>query len=355
MKAQIQAKILVEIFFKEFLVNRNYHNLISLLDKKITWFGTGKDEVCDGFEEVAELLKKDFGQLETVFRITKQDLKEEKITKDISLVWGILSAETYFEGERLGFEEVRVTVVCKKREKSIKIIHFHLSLPSENQKEDECYPITMLRDYIENLSEIDNLNNIDDLSKVYLEMKKHYLELLETNKKLDHINVKLKNHIKIDGLTGLLNHTYIMKKLEEELSRCCHCGVPIVLLMLDLDYFKKVNDTYGHVVGDEVLMESSQLLQDIVGDLGGIGRYGGEEFCIVLPEIGLEKGLEISEKIRKSFEAHSFSSEGIKVTISIGISEANGDINKQRLIEVTDKLLYEVKNTGRNKVCAGGQ
>ncbi|MEG1278497.1 MAG: diguanylate cyclase [Cellulosilyticaceae bacterium] len=355
MKSQIQAKILVEIFFKEYLVNRNYHNLTSLLDKKITWFGTGKDEVCDGFEEAAELVKKDFSQIETLFNITRQKLKEEKITKDISVVWGILSAETYFGGERLGFEDVRVTVVCKKQEKSIKIIHVHISLPSENQKEDEFYPIIELRDYVEKLSEIDSLNNIDDLSKAYLEMKRHYLELLETNKRLNDINIKLKNHIKIDGLTGLLNHTYIMKKLEEELARCSHCGVPLVLLMLDLDYFKKVNDTYGHMVGDEVLMKSSQLLQDIVGDLGGVGRYGGEEFCIVLPEIGLEKGLEISEEIRKSFEAHSFSTEKIKVTISIGISEANGHIDKQKLIEETDELLYDAKNTGRNKVCVGGK
>ncbi|MBI4843340.1 MAG: sensor domain-containing diguanylate cyclase [Nitrospirae bacterium] len=158
-----------------------------------------------------------------------------------------------------------------------------------------------------------------------------------------------------DGLTGLYHHKFFELRLSEELERAKRYRHNLVLLMIDIDFFKKVNDTHGHLAGDMVLkgmgaiLKSSTRLSDIVA------RYGGEEFAVILPYISKQHALEVAERLRRSVEKNDF--EGIKITVSIGFcfyEPDDPDIEYKELIDVADKALYQAKESGRNRVEAAG-
>ncbi len=157
-----------------------------------------------------------------------------------------------------------------------------------------------------------------------------------------------------DGLTNLYNHRTIMELMEKEFQKAIRDQFSIAFLMFDIDYFKKVNDTYGHSTGDRVLKHVGNLLQASpkLSDL--IGRYGGEEFCIILSGQSFENVLTYSERLRKSIETQHFSSENIRirVTASIGISYKKPllDASVNDIIITADQKLYSAKKNGRNRI-----
>ena len=157
-----------------------------------------------------------------------------------------------------------------------------------------------------------------------------------------------------DGLTGLYNHNLIIELFGKECQRLKRSKEGIAFVMVDIDHFKNVNDTFGHKVGDDVLKGLSDLLSynSREGDI--VGRYGGEEFSLVLPDVTSSETLEICERLRKSVEDHVFKTEkeDIKITISMGscfkISDDTCDCSE--MIVLADKALYRAKNLGRNRV-----
>jgi diguanylate cyclase (GGDEF)-like protein len=155
-----------------------------------------------------------------------------------------------------------------------------------------------------------------------------------------------------DGLTGLFNHRVFQEKLSGELERSARSGKPVSLLLTDIDFFKKINDTYGHPVGDQVLKGVSGIIRETVRTVDIPARYGGEEFAIVLPETDAEGAFQIAERLRKAIGMQPYSAEGKKfqITISIGIAVLPGDARtKEELIEKADQALYHAKHNGRNR------
>lgn len=155
-----------------------------------------------------------------------------------------------------------------------------------------------------------------------------------------------------DGLTGLFNHRTFQERLSEELKRLNRFSAPLSLLLTDIDFFKKVNDTHGHPVGDLVLKGVSKLIRETVRDIDIPARYGGEEFAAILPGTDSEGALKIAERIRKTVMNTPFSSDTatFKVTLSIGIATSPHDAKtKEELIEKTDQALYHAKHHGRNQ------
>ena len=155
-----------------------------------------------------------------------------------------------------------------------------------------------------------------------------------------------------DGLTGLYNHRRFQEILLEEFKRLNRHSSPVSLLLTDIDYFKKVNDTYGHPVGDLVLKGVSKIIREEIRDMDVPARYGGEEFAVILPGTDAEGGKNIAERLRKAVMEKTFSSDGksLKVTISIGIATAPVDAkSREELIEKTDQALYHAKHNGRNQ------
>ena len=156
-----------------------------------------------------------------------------------------------------------------------------------------------------------------------------------------------------DGLTGLLNRGSIFDVLRIELARSAREHQPVALLMADLDGFKDINDTYGHLAGDAVLREAAQRMKAAARSYDSVGRYGGEEFLIVLPGCDIHDANAQAERVRKSIEARPFSTgrESIRVTCSIGLSCAR-DCPPDVLVREADAALYEAKSAGRNRVAA---
>jgi len=158
-----------------------------------------------------------------------------------------------------------------------------------------------------------------------------------------------------DGLTGVYNHRYFQEKLGEELAKAERYNKDLSLALLDVDHFKKFNDSYGHQEGDKVLKIVSQIIQNTIRNkVDTVARYGGEEFAIVLPEADGNVGRELADRVRKNIESHLFENNGktlYRVTVSIGVASYPFDAREQKsLIQLADKALYQCKADGRNCV-----
>lgn len=159
-----------------------------------------------------------------------------------------------------------------------------------------------------------------------------------------------------DPLTGLSNRRYFQNILSREIEVVARSGEPALLLMLDIDHFKKVNDTYGHPAGDAVLQATAKTLAACVRPMDTVARFGGEEFVIILPSCQSHYGQQVAERIRESVSAINVviaSGETIKVTISIGGAFAPRWVRStsELWVDRADIELYRAKSEGRNRVC----
>jgi len=155
-----------------------------------------------------------------------------------------------------------------------------------------------------------------------------------------------------DSLTGLLQHAHIKERLATELVRSSRQQQQVSVVMLDIDHFKKVNDSYGHLTGDQVITSLANLLKQQLRKSDMIGRYGGEEFLLVLPDCGVDKALKIVDKMRTAFARLPFTFDGnvFHCTFSAGIASGLGFEFPDQVIEQADQALYQAKSAGRNRV-----
>lgn len=181
--------------------------------------------------------------------------------------------------------------------------------------------------------------------------------LHEQISKIHDLQEKLRDQANRDSLTGLFNRRYLEGTLEREMARCKREGTPITVLLLDIDHFKLINDTYGHQAGDEVLRVFSRMLQDSARAEDIVCRYGGEEFLLVLPKMPLNIARERGEHLLRLFESTlvPFGDHRIRITTSIGIAGTPLHSNSaEGLIRCADEALYLAKHNGRNRVVTFG-
>lgn len=158
-----------------------------------------------------------------------------------------------------------------------------------------------------------------------------------------------------DGLTSLFNRRYLEQSLIKEFDRYKRYGSALSIVMLDLDHFKIINDQYGHLAGDEVLRRTADILTCGVREADTAGRYGGEEFVLILPQTNLEGAVRLAERLRVNVEAEEIVCNGatIHVTISLGVTQMRDAIlTHEELMQEADTCLYESKKQGRNRVTA---
>lgn len=158
-----------------------------------------------------------------------------------------------------------------------------------------------------------------------------------------------------DYLTGLANRRHCLEQAENELARTLRYGKELSILMLDVDRFKQVNDTYGHKVGDIVLQELSAVCCGTLRNVDVVGRIGGEEFAVLLPETGLEPAMEAAERLRAAIAAAPVTPGGglpLHFTVSLGVTTVTErDATVDELLNQADQALYRAKSEGRNRVC----
>lgn len=165
----------------------------------------------------------------------------------------------------------------------------------------------------------------------------------------------LKKLVITDSLTGLFNVGHLRYCISQEMERTRRQYSPTTFIMLDVDHFKKFNDSYGHVVGDEVLRHLANMIRSAIRQIDIPCRYGGEEFGIVLPSTPLLIGIQVAERIRKLVSVSSLNYDGqtLNITVSAGVNtfQANQGESLDSFIADTDKQLYRAKKSGRNRVC----
>ncbi len=155
-----------------------------------------------------------------------------------------------------------------------------------------------------------------------------------------------------DGLTGLYNHRHFHEQLELEVKRAQRYDLNLSLIMIDLDHFKKFNDSYGHLEGDSLLRKIAQILKSSLRETDFVARYGGEEFAVILPETNKAGASFAAERVRKTLSEQTFGEVGAKMTISLGVASYPDDaVLRTDLIKKADEALYRAKKEGRNRTC----
>jgi diguanylate cyclase (GGDEF)-like protein len=220
-------------------------------------------------------------------------------------------------------------------------------------KFDNYRPITGTADYMyQNTSFIPLISSTGEVTHLCL-IVYDVTDNAVHKQDLEQANLELAILSQTDGLTKLFNRTHWEFCLQAEYKRWTRSRHASCLVMLDIDHFKNVNDTYGHMVGDEVIKHLSGLIRHHVRETDISGRYGGEEFAILLADTPLENGLVFAERVRKEVEEAvvKYNDIDLKYTISIGIAEIEPSINTyEAWIECADAALYKSKENGRNRV-----
>ena len=199
---------------------------------------------------------------------------------------------------------------------------------------------TLLGAYEELLGETMKFQHIADLQ---------FDRLVRTQQELQEANATLERISGYDKLTGLYNRRKMIEVLDHEIQRIERFGAPGTIVMADIDRFKPINDTYGHLVGDEVLVQVSSLLKDKIRKVDFCFRWGGEEFVILLTETGYEEAMATTEKLRQEIEAYPCFTPG-PMTVSFGVAAYHEGWNQDTWIYQSDLALYQAKHLGRNRV-----
>ncbi len=207
------------------------------------------------------------------------------------------------------------------------------------------YIITKNMDEKLTYKEIEYLDELANQSATTINRANVYAEILK--------------HATLDALTGFYNRRQLEERIKQEVSSSRRQKTPLCGIMTDVDFFKRVNDTYGHAVGDLVLKTVSKVIRSQLREYDIAGRYGGEEFVILLPFTRTEEAKMVAERLRKSVENTVINIEDVNseaedkeihVTISLGVYEFNSDNTDEDLLKNADKALYKAKETGRNRV-----
>ncbi|AFA48671.1 sensor domain-containing diguanylate cyclase [Acetobacterium woodii] len=210
--------------------------------------------------------------------------------------------------------------------------------------------------YISNYGLLNILGHFFKILSFYLIYKAIIEKAIKEPQKA--IFTELQNQVNTDGLTSLFNHRYLYDQLEAEITYTFQTKKTFSIIIFDIDHFKKVNDRYGHVIGDKVLLSVGTIITKLTRSIDTVGRYGGEEFMVILPNTGIENCYHIAEKIRIEIEKTDFCQKGINITVSAGIAQFDNpsigekyeriSILANDFVNIADVNLYNAKSNGRN-------
>jgi diguanylate cyclase (GGDEF)-like protein len=223
-----------------------------------------------------------------------------------------------------------------------------ISVELQEKEDDNNIKDKLLKVVVSMDEELESLNSALKEEDENISLLKEKIKLLEYEIE------KLSKQLKIDYLTGIGNRQAMEEELEKREAEFIRYGRIYSVVFFDVDHFKRINDTYGHLVGDCVLREIGRILRRNSRIMDFVGRYGGEEFVAILPSTDLKGAFLYAKKIKNLIKNHDFKCEGytLKVTISGGVASRNEVNSKEEILKLADERLYMAKRSGRDKVCA---
>ena len=219
-------------------------------------------------------------------------------------------------------------------------------VPSETTWVDEVMRLSADKDVLVKIAKEDS-EYIFTINAVHF--KKHYIITFTDITQVSQLSSEYKYEASYDSLTSIYNRNMFHRVMDTRIAAARSEQTSFIFVIFDIDFFKKVNDTYGHLVGDDILKDVVKVVQSNIRDKDVFARWGGEEFVLAF-DVSLKKGLEIAENLRRYIETHNFNSVDV-LTCSFGLTEFKPDDTLDSMIKRADNALYEAKSTGRNKVC----
>ncbi|WP_239617799.1 sensor domain-containing diguanylate cyclase [Cohnella mopanensis] len=202
------------------------------------------------------------------------------------------------------------------------------------------------RDILSSKRKLEELNQAKD--EAHETLKALNEELEKKQEELIKLNRSLEAQASTDGLTGVKNRRSFQESLEGSMSLFNRLQIPFSLLLIDIDYFKRINDTYGHPVGDEVLIKVAKIMQSQSRDIDIVARYGGEEFAIILPDANRDNAVLVAERYRMEIQQGDWGEYNI--TVSVGVATVSDADDEETIVSRADQSLYTSKSRGRNRV-----
>lgn len=253
---------------------------------------------------------------------------------------------SYFEERiRVGFTHARIGLPLSLYQAAFNILHESILLHIPDTIKKSVHDYTLCNRTLFSVINLDMHLAIEAYHHVAIEQMQKKIDEAESASK------DISNQANIDSLTGMYSRKYLISHLKEVLSSVSD-DEPVTIIMADIDHFKNINDQYGHLIGDEVLKDISARIRGALRSFDFVGRYGGEEFLIVLQNTDDNEGRDIADRIRQRIANTPVQHEGQKYssTISMGLTQARTGESEKELIERADQALYNAKHSGRNRV-----
>ncbi|MGC9797379.1 diguanylate cyclase [Fervidobacterium riparium] len=322
-----EIRFVLESYLKAYLIDRDLQKVLKCFHPDLSAIGTGEDEIGLTYEQSVYLYQREMSQYpETIpYKITF--FKASEVTPTVALALCGLEFNLRIEETDYKIERLRMSMLFVKEGESWLIYHLHISQSELDLSKDESVPLKQM------------------------EEKNRWLQekLDERTRDLQNALEDAKNMSVTDELTKINNRREFGRLIKEELEHARMDGSTFSIILGDLDHFKKINDIYGHLMGDKVLKEVSFILSSHLRSSDSLARWGGEEFVILLPNTYLKEAITIAERLRKAI---NITIDPIikPISISFGVTQyVDGDTTDSVLSRV-DKALYKAKTRGRNRV-----
>ena len=315
------------LLFLNAVAKRDITTAKQLFNKNITGFGTGEDETVLNLEKAFFMLDREHEQVPHPAQVKVELLSSRALSESLCLLIALVTHEIMFADKWEKFGPARYSVLLQKENSDWKILHLHISEPWKVQETGEAFPLKQLEEKNRLLNEA----------------------IAEKTRELQSALTKMEAMATTDELTGAYNRRKFREVANREISRTNRYRNTLSLIILDLDNFKNINDTHGHLTGDRVLQQTVQIVKPALREVDVLARWGGDEFIILLPEQSLEKTVIVARRIKAIVSEHDF---GIPfpLRMSMGVAQYETDESFESWLKRADELLYKAKHAGRNRV-----
>ncbi len=324
---EMEIRKVFEEYLQVYLAKRDFQKIERMFHSDFTGYGTGEDEKGLSRADMEVLFLRELAQCPEAIQCCCDYVHVQALADNMGLVMAGLKLVAPAALEPISFDNLRCTTVWKKQKERWLLCHMHLSQTQANLAPGEAFPFQEMEERTQKLEEL----------------------VQERTKELTNALAKLESAVATDPLTGLYNRRRFDELLQKEMERMQRFGKTASIILGDIDYFKEVNDQYGHLVGDEILCLVSQVLAKGVRRIDTVARWGGEEFIFLLPETNGKEAAQVAEKLRIVVEAQK-NSYGASLSMSFGVAEYRPEEEADSWLCRVDAALYQAKRQGRNRV-----